>query len=281
MGGGGGLLHHPWIRHWWVSKHICGKRIKHNILCSLHNMYVTEWFALWVFKHFCGKRTKVYLRVFHFVRSAPDIWVRFVAYQWGTALHSGKGSPVSPGQCSCTPFCGCNGCCVWLWLWTGWSLSIFSWFGTIWLCSVLQHETKKSLSWWNRTPFVRFPGHSQNVSSFRSPELLIQCVFICRKETMQLVSGKVEFNACQVSLLWHNSFLVSLWTFQPTLVFWRKKIGREMHHISNITPSKARGIRFSIPWVRMKCHKPILKIIQINIPPQWSLQSFQKRVGKS
>ena len=25
------------------------------------------------------------------------------------------------------------------------------------------------------------------------------------KKTVQLVSGKVEFNACQVSLLWHNS----------------------------------------------------------------------------
>ena len=35
---------------------------------------------------------------------------------------------------------------------------------------------------------------------------------------MQLVSGKVEVNACQVSLLWHNSFLVSLSTFQPTFV---------------------------------------------------------------
>ena len=31
------------------------------------------------------------------------------------------------------------------------------------------------------------------------------------KQTMQLIiSGKVEFNACQVSLMWLNSFLVSL-----------------------------------------------------------------------
>ena len=47
-----------------------------------------------------------------------------------------------------------------------------------------------------------------NVSSttFQSPELLnIQCGFVW-KETMQLVSGKVAFNACQVSLLWHNSY---------------------------------------------------------------------------
>ena len=32
---------------------------------------------------------------------------------------------------------------------------------------------------------------------------------------MQLVSGMVEFNACPVSLLCHNSFLVSLWNFSP------------------------------------------------------------------
>ena len=83
---------------------------------------------------------------------------------------------------------------------------------------------KKKLSWWHRTPFVIFPGCSRKVSStaFQNPELLIHCGFIWT-ETMQLVSGKVEFNACQVSLLWHSSFLVSLWTFQPTLlcVYWK------------------------------------------------------------
>ena len=57
-------------------------------------------------------------------------------------------------------------------------------------------------------PNVSFPGCLRNVSStsFHSPELHIQCGFIW-KDTMQLASGKVEFNACQVSLLWHNSFL--------------------------------------------------------------------------
>ena len=60
-------------------------------------------------------------------------------------------------------------------------------------------------------------------STFHSPELLIQCGFIW-KRTMQLVSEEFEFNACHISLLRHSSFLVSLWTFQPTLVtctnFW-------------------------------------------------------------
>ena len=49
------------------------------------------------------------------------------------ARKTDEGSPVSPGQCSYTQFCGCNGCCAWLWLSTSWSASIFSRFGTIWL----------------------------------------------------------------------------------------------------------------------------------------------------
>ena len=42
---------------------------------------------------------------------------------------------------------------------------------------------------------------------FQSPELLIHYGLLW-KETMQLVSGKVEFNACQFSLVWHNSFFI-------------------------------------------------------------------------
>ena len=71
------------------------------------------------------------------------------------------------------------------------------------------------LSWWNRTPFVSFPGHSQNVSgtTFQSTEFLIR-VYLVEYNA----ASKVEVNACKVSFPWHNSFLVSLWTFQPTLV---------------------------------------------------------------
>ena len=77
-----------------------------------------------------------------------------------------------------------------------------------------------ALSWWNRTPFVSFPGHFEmSLVLLFSPELLIRCGFIWKK-TMQLVSGKVDFSACQVSLLWHDSFLVSLWPFQLTLISW-------------------------------------------------------------
>ena len=83
----------------------------------------------------------------------------------------------------------------------------------------LNMKKTTSLSWWKQDSLRQFSIHSQNISSttFQSPELRIQCWFIW-KETTQLVSGKVEFNACQVSLLWHNSFLVSLWSFQPTLL---------------------------------------------------------------
>ena len=61
---------------------------------------------------------------------------------------------------------------------------------------------------------------SVSSTTFQSPELLIQRGIIW-EETMQLVSEKVELNAFQVSFLWHNSILVSLWTFQPTLLIHR------------------------------------------------------------
>ena len=54
-------------------------------------------------------------------------------------------------------------------------------------------------------------------TTFQSPEVLIYSVALKKwKKTMQLVSENFVFNACHVSLLWLNSFLVSLWTFQPT-----------------------------------------------------------------
>ena len=72
---------------------------------------------------------------------------------------------------------------------------------------------------WNNTPFVRFPGRSRNVSSttvFSKFWITLSSVSLFGRKCISL-SGKIEFSACQVSLLWHN-FFVDLWTFQPTLV---------------------------------------------------------------
>ena len=52
-----------------------------------------------------------------------------------------------------------------------------------------------------------------------------------RKQGSYTVSVKVEFNACPVSLLWHTSFLASLWTFQPILVSLQVRM-RDVWHSS-------------------------------------------------
>ena len=57
---------------------------------------------------------------------------------------------------------------------------------------------------------------------FSSPELLSQFWFM--KEIMQLISGKVEFNACQVSLLWHNSL------YSHNMIAAFQMIPRSLHH---------------------------------------------------
>ena len=70
-------------------------------------------------------------------------------------------------------------------------------------------------------PSSVFQAIHETVSSttLQSPELLIQCGGFIWKKIMQLVSGKVEINACQVSV-WGDSSLVNPWTFQHTLVWW-------------------------------------------------------------
>ena len=106
-------------------------------------------------------------------------------------------------------------------LWLQWLLCVtvaLNWLIILHFLLIWHHMTNfssptwKKLSWWTGLPSSVFQAVVQ------SPESLIQCGFIW-KETMQSVSGNVEFNACQVSLLWHYSFLVSLWTFQPTLAY--------------------------------------------------------------
>ena len=80
------------------------------------------------------------------------------------AWKTDDGSPISPWQCYCPQVCGSNGCCAWLWLWTGWSPSILSQFGTIWLffCSPIMKKTP--LCW--EAVSDRWWGHISSVENF-------------------------------------------------------------------------------------------------------------------
>ena len=60
-----------------------------------------------------------------------------------TMMIKDEGSPVSPGQADKSVVAKAV---AWRWLWTGWSPSMFSWFGTIWLLSVPQ-PVKQTLGW--------------------------------------------------------------------------------------------------------------------------------------
>ena len=62
---------------------------------------------------------------------------------------------------------------------------------------------------WSVSRLFRYVSEDARVlNTSYSPQVLILSGFFW-KEIMQLVSGKVEFSACQVALLWHN-FVVSL-----------------------------------------------------------------------
>ena len=105
---------------------------------------------------------------------------------------------------------------AWPQIWTGWS-SIFSWFGTIWQFPVPQHEEKNVLV--KQDSPHQFSRLSTKCLLYHfSKSWITYPVWVKLEGNMQLVSEKVDFNACQVSWLWHNLFLVSLWTFQLTLI---------------------------------------------------------------
>ena len=110
-----------------------------------------------------------------------------------------EGSPVSQGQCSCTQVCVCNGCCWWLWLWTSWSPSIFSEFGTIWLFCVPQHAKNTWL------------GSNQDESFYTSGiQALHHSVWTAGATMLINKPHFVKFDHC---------IIVSLWNFRPTLVW--------------------------------------------------------------
>ena len=106
--------------------------------------------------------------------------------------------------------CGCNGCCALLWLWTGSSPSIFSWFGTMWLYSAPQHE--HTLGW---------------EAVYRIDDEVIICSWgLLYHGNSSAVTPMEEVCGPQGRLCWKinnlvkidHCIIVSLWTFQPTLV---------------------------------------------------------------
>ena len=127
----------------------------------------------------------------------------------------------SPGQCSCTQVCGCNGYCAWLWLWTGWSPSIFSWLGTIYF---LFPNIKKKFGWeavsdrwWGHRHICGwrlFRGSGWELLYHRNPSTATSMKEVCglQGRLQCMLKNKphlVKFDHC---------ITVSLWTFQPTLI---------------------------------------------------------------
>ena len=104
-----------------------------------------------------------------------------------------------------------------------------------------------------------FPGRSRIVYIvfFKVPNYL-SSVGLSGREQCKLVSEEFEFNACHISLLVHNSVLVSLWTFQPTLVTCNK-ILMALWYRNNERPTIPRTIR--LPQMKIYHHRVIIPFI--------------------
>ena len=133
-----------------------------------------------------------------------------------------KGSPVSPGHCSCTHVCDCNGCCAWLWRWTGWplitlhipDLAPFDYFlfpnmkKPTWLGSSIGPMMRSYLQL--RTfSRIRMRASIPQESKHCNTDAWKKCVDRRGEKLCWKKKHLVKFDQC---------FIVSLWTFQPTLV---------------------------------------------------------------
>ena len=61
-----------------------------------------------------------------------------------------------------------------------------------------------ALSWWNRTPFVSFPGRLRNSISFQSPEVLISIVGLSGRKQCSYYQGNLDlmhakFHCCDTT----------------------------------------------------------------------------------
>ena len=95
------------------------------------------------------------------------------------------------------------------WHWTGWSPSIFSWFGTIWPFSVLQHGKQY---WTNEEEICAvedsFEDQDESFNLYhRNPS---GSVWTAGKTMLKNKPHLVKSDHC---------ITVTLWTFQPTLVW--------------------------------------------------------------
>ena len=115
------------------------------------------------------------------------------------------------------------------WIWTGWSPSIFSWFGTIWLFSVPQHEKRRSMGPIMRSAveyFVEEQDESNNDG---------QSVWTAGETRLKYKPHLVQIDHC---------IIVSLWTFQPTLVL--LQICKQLYFLNHLLQSASYDI--FAPW---------------------------------
>ena len=113
------------------------------------------------------------------------------------------------GQCSCTQVCGCNGCCAWLWLWTGWSPSIFSWYGTNMKKHLVGNEyrTDDEICSWGL--FLGSGWELLVSQEFKYYNTDGRSVWTTGETMLKNKPHLIKFDQC---------IIISIWTFQPTLV---------------------------------------------------------------
>ena len=135
-------------------------------------------------------------------------WQRESCFTRTMLLHTGLVQP------------GCNGWFAWLRLWSGWSPSIFSLFGTSWLISVPQHEKTTTLGW--EAASDRWWGH--NYLQLRTFSRIRMRASVPRESMRCNTDGRTVWTTGNTMLKnkphlvrFDRCIIVSLWTFQPTL----------------------------------------------------------------
>ena len=107
--------------------------------------------------------------------------------------------------------CGSNGCCARLWLWTGWSPSIFSWFGTIWLFFV-PHMKKNTHTWLGSSirPMMRSYMYLQlrTFSQDQDESFYTTGIQVLQHRWKKCVDRRGDYVE-KINLIWSNSTFTS------------------------------------------------------------------------